>query len=449
MTAELQKKQLREHLASIYTEQDMLKWFSPLDFCFSLGEGSLTVIFPHIYFGRWFLEEIHTEFAEHVEHLFPGTTVRYTLKNGGHTFLLPSNGKEATKTVVPAPWPEHTPGFKTKCMPQIPLPDNIFPAFLVNKKNDCPLAAAKDMTAHIHTPIYTPFIIYGQSGSGKTHLMEAIINVFLQKTSPHCCFYGCVEEFFEEARVGAQKNQLLYKYHAFFIDDAQRIMENAASQRIFTTALDTLLRANRPVTLTLDAHPDSYTDIQVKLRSRLTSGLVVELKKPDIDIRRQYVQQMNTEFSLGLEKNDILTIAQRYLDFRTITGVLTRIKAYKLLVDQGSLDLTNIIGRQNEQKLLTPAVIVATVAEFTSTTPELILGKSRNKDAVMARQMAMYLCRDLLGLSLAQVGSFFMGRDHSSVLYAIKKIKEIQDSDKVTNNTLSQLKNLCLSETYV
>lgn len=446
MTADLKKK-LREHLASIYAEQDMLKWFSPLKFQFSPDGGALTVVFPHAYFGHWFLKEMHTELAEHMERVFPGTTLRYVLKNGNQAFPLPGKENAKPKPAAQAPRTEYAYSIQTKCTPQIPLPDNIFSAFLVNRKNDFPLAAAKDMTAHIHTPIYTPFVIYGQSGSGKTHLMEAIVNAFIHKASHHCFFYGCVEEFIEEAK--AQKNQLLHKYHAFFIDDVQRILENTANQKIFTTALDALLRANRPATLTLDAHPGKYADLQVKLRSRLTSGLVVELKKPDIDIRLRYVQQMNAEFSLGLEKSDMLTIAQRCLDFRTITGILTRIKAYKLLVNHGSLDIQKILGPQNEQKLLTPAVIVATVAEFFSTTPELILGKSRNKDVVLARQTAMYLCRDLLGLSLAQVGSFFAGRDHSSVLYAIKKIKNIQDNDKVTNNTLSQLKNLCLSESYV
>ncbi len=428
---------LKEQLAKNYSAEDTSKYFEPLLFKFLKDEKILKIYFPHTFFKSWFEKNIQDNFDSFASNLFPYATINYELLkiNSTHKIIeQKENLSIQTKTTSNTEY--------SKCSPQIPLPENLFENFLANKKNDFPVEVAKDMAKNIQNPLSNPLILYGASGSGKTHLVEAIINFIKTKSTNFNIFYGCIEEFLEIAKAD---NFLSQNYSSFFIDDANRIFENNSQQKNFASAIDILIRLGKPVVLTLDEHIDTYLDLSQKLRTRLKGGLVVEIKKPDLDIRRKYITEMNTEFSLGLDKNAVLTIAQRYLDFRSITGILTRIKAYKLLIKQEQTDIGTIITAHDQQTTLTPEKIIYTVAEFFSIQKECIIGKERSKETVQARQIAMYLCRDLLGLSLVQVGHIFSGRDHSSVLYSIKKIKDFQNSNKVMNNSISKLKNLCLS----
>ena len=428
------KNKIKEHLLKIYSANELNKFFEPLEFKFLPEEKKISILFPHLFFETWFKNNIKENLSSAILSLYPECTLEFGLEKNNKKKLVQEETTIQHSVVKDY---EHL-----KCSPQIPLPDNTFENFLANKKNDFPLEIAKEMAKKIYSPLSNPLVLYGASGSGKTHLLEAIINFIMAESQINNIFYGCIEEFLE---LSGSETMLTNKFTSFFIDDVNRIFENSLQQKNMVSVIDTILRLPKPVVLTLDNHIDSYVEISQKLKTRLKGGLIVEIKKPDLDIRRKYISKMNIEFELGLDKAIILDIAQRYLDFRSITGTLTRIKAYKLLIKHDQADIQSIISAHDKGTSLTPEKIISTVGEFFSVPKEMITGKTRNKEAVQARQIAMYLCRDLLGLSLVQVGYLFSGRDHSSILYSIKKVQDFQNTNKVMNNNISKLKNLCLS----
>ena len=470
MTAAILKKKLRDHLALFFAEQALAQWFDPLLLSLDTKTKELRVSFPHAFFGQWFQECIRPQFEQHAVAAIAPLQLTYEGQNdypplqesAQHTATTPSR-RPAEKPLHKGTEPEAAAQRKHNAeqpapaageegqqpalfvVGRIPLQDHTFASFLVNKKNDFPLAAAKEAVSNIRKPQYTPFVVFGHSGSGKTHLLEAMINAITSAYSSLRVFYGDAEEFMAFAKASAGVNTP-GGIQGYFIDDAQRLFDAGPSlQKQAASYLDTLYRHNKAVILCMDASPAGREGILPQLRQRLTSGLVVKLKKPDVHVRRLYVQQMNTEFHLGLTKGQALSLAQNVTDFRTIIGTLTRIKAYKLLVKDETPDIEHIINTLGSQNCLTPQGIVRCVAEYCGTSEQQVTGTARTQSACTARHYAMYLCRELLGFSLVQVGRFFGGRDHSSVVYSIKKIKSLLASNNVTHNELSTLKQMCLT----
>ena len=330
-----------------------------------------------------------------------------------------------------------------------------FDSFLANRKNDFPLNAARECVHKAAKPPYTPFIVYGQSGAGKSHLLGAMANAL--RGNGKALYFGGIA--YLERLAAAPGRQAPITDHYVFIDEAQRIAADTHgapgtrdAQDALAALIDIFQASGKLLVLSFDAHPAECAGLGQKLRSRLVSGLVVEIKRPDLDIRRQYVQQKNAAHSLGLDKEQIMTIAHRYQDIRSIDGALARLSAYRDLVSSqnpdaaGVTDLASILDRGGVETQLTPVSIILTVAKELALPPEEITGKKRDKTLSLARHIAMLLCRELLGLSLIQTGRIFSGRDHSSVLYSIKKIKQLQESDKVVHKRVKDLRKLCLSK---
>jgi chromosomal replication initiator protein len=235
-----------------------------------------------------------------------------------------------------------------------------------------------------------------------------------------------------------------------FKDDAQRIADCHDSQDALTALIDIFQVSRKLLVLSFDAHPSQYSGFHQKLRSRLVSGLVVEIKQPDMDIRQQYVQRKNMDHNFCLSKKQILEISQRYHDIRSIDGALARISAYHALsstqsTNAGASDILSVLDQGKGHAFLTPTSVILAVAKEFSLPSEEITGKSKDKAISLARHIAIFLCRELLGLSLIQTGRIFSGRDHSSVLYSIKKVKQLQEGDKVMHKRVEELRKLCLT----
>jgi len=343
---------------------------------------------------------------------------------------------------------ELSPWFDPRSMDQDILLHNhyTFDTFLVNRKNDFPLVAAKECVSKAAKPPYTPFVVYGQSGAGKSHLLGAMANAL--RGNGKTLYFGGIA--YLEHMTAAPSRWVPITEHHIFIDDADRVAACPETQDALAALIDIFQVTGKLLVLSFDAHPTQCAGLCQKLRSRLLSGLVVEIKRPDLDIRRQYVQGKNTTHSLSLNKEQIMTIAHRYQDIRSIDGALARLSAYLDLVPQQGTgaaiaDLVSILDRGGEQTQLTPISIILTVAREFSLPPEEMTGKNREKTVSLARHIAILLCRELLGLSLVQTGRIFSGRDHSSVLYSIKKIKQLQESDKDMNKRVEELRKLCIT----
>ena len=456
----LLKSTLRQELEKAFPSQELAQWFDPLAVAVDETGKILNVSFPHAFFGQWFMETRRKTFELHVTPHINGMRIVY--KDGND-----SSEKKADAFIQPVfPWAAHQPPVASASRKQgtgtasannsntlaaetsnFLLERHRFDTFIANRKNDFPLAAAHEAVEKAFCPPYTPFVIYGQSGSGKTHLLGAMANALLVAYPGMPLFHGGVDYLDRMVLSSSRFPSLLEKI--VFIDDIQRVYHSQGLQDALVDLIDIFHVSQRLLVLSADVHPASSPGLTPKLLSRLTGGLVVELKKPDMDVRRQYLQQKNAAFKLGLTKERLLHLAQHHQDIRSIDGILTRISTYRSLCDPQGADVDKFLDHGAEEhpsrRFLTSDFILDTVSKHFSVSKESIIGKKREKSVALARPIAMLLCRELLHISLEQVGAIFSGRDHSSVLYSLKKINELQKSNKDVNIKVATLKQMCLT----
>jgi chromosomal replication initiator protein len=429
------KTTLRHHLEQVYADQDLASWFDPLDVSEDPDNNTIRISFPHALFGQWFMHTVRQDFESHAGSFLQAQLI-YDCPSHLLQRHMPEMSKDTyagkrNKTSTPIPAKKENSSF-------LPSPCHTFASFLVNKKNDFPLAAAKKAVLQANNPPHSPLIIYGLSGSGKTHLLDAMVNA-VKNEFPHMpIHYGDMDI------VGRMTPYDIPAGHAVFLDDIQRINLFPDLQDKFALLLDRLSQGKGFVVCTFDNHPSSCPNLLPKLLSRLSSGLVLELKKPDLDIRRRYIQAKNEEFGFGFSREQELIMAQRYQDFRSLDGFLARIITYRSTMNQNA-DLSAILEKETEQKILTPTGIIAAISLHYDVSPDMLTEKNRTKTLILPRQIAIFLTRELLGLSLVHLGQIFGGRDHSSIIYSIKKIEELRKRNKDIHKTLTELKHLCLS----
>lgn len=463
------KQTLRQHLEKVFPDQELTRWFDPLGLSVDHNQGVVHVSFPHAFFGQWFLRHVRQDFEREMACLAKDMEIVYeqsqrrlpaqapappsapappapSLRLDATHAARSGNGAPNGNGAAPALYPDHSKARDPHTEHCLTPPEQFtFSTFLVNRKNDFPLAAARESVTAAGRPPYTPLVIYGPSGAGKSHLLGAMAHAAL--SDKRSFFYGDVT-FLEQIK-RAPGIYTSISQEMIFLDDVQRVAACQDLQEALQALIDMCQPAGRLLVLSLDAHPSTCAGLGQKLRSRLASGLVLEIKRPDLDIRRQYLQRENNRLDLGLHKEQVLELAQHYQDIRTIDGAVTRLCAFRALLQQQDggaktpVDISVILNRGGDQSMLNPAAIILTVARFFSLPPEDISGKSRNKTVTLARHMAILLCRELLGLSLVRIGRVFAGRDHSSVLYSIKKIKQLQASDRDVHNQVEELRKLC------
>lgn len=437
------KETLRRHLAKRFDNHELRRWFDPLHMDMDEQEGILRVSFPHAFFGDWFMHTVRGDFERGAsacsELSFPVLSIVYE----GANFRIKNQGNRVSSSSFVHP--AHA------LQGNVQLKGQSFDDFLVNRKNDFPVAAAKAFVAQELSETderlyFSPFVVYGQSGSGKSLLLCAMLDAMRGSGRPY--HYGDIS-FLEGIRISpgryAKVNEKM-----IFLDDAHRVTSCPELQDALVALVDMFQSTGRLLVLAFDAHPSSCAGLAQNLRTRLCSGLVVELKRPDLDIRRQYVQRQNALRDLGLSKEQILGLAQKFQDLRNIDGALARLLAYRSLVvpdnpERRNADVSALFSKELENQELTPAHIIASCTRKFSVSPEEMVGKSREKTVTFARHVAIWLCRELLGLSLVRIGRIFGGRDHSSILYSINKINSLQKSDRVMHKLLADLRVLCVT----
>ena len=434
------KQTLRKHLAKRFANHELCRWYDPLHMDMNEEEGVLRVSFPHTFFGDWFMHTMRDDFERCASDCSGSLSIVY---EGAYPERRKEDKSACASFIQPAPLPASGPGSR--------LSEQSFDTFLVNRKNDFPLAAAREFVAQelsgtVERLYFSPFVIYGHSGAGKSHLLSAMVAAL--HDSGKSFHHGGVS-FLEHIRIAPGRYAQVTE-KMLFLDDMQRVSSCPDLQDALVALVDMFRSSGRLLALAFDAHPSSCPGLGQNLRTRLCSGLVVEVKRPDLDIRRQYVQRQNALLNLNLGKEQMFNLAQRFQDLRNIDGALTRLLAYRsLLMKDGSdaqpADVAVLLTQGLENESLTPPHIIAVCARHFSVSPEDMIGKSRDKTVTLARHVGIWLCREILGLSLVQTGRVFGGRDHSSVLYSLKKTKALRESDKVVHKLVEDLRKLCLT----
>ncbi len=422
------KNLLRTYVQKSCTSLSWEKWFEPLSMSYNTINKQLTVLFPHVFFQTWFIQ--------HTQKTFENIIQEFSKKYYGYTLHI---------TYIQPTLPLPKAFFLQKDI-QEKLFEHTFSDFFYNTKNDFPLAAIQEVTKGNFPPKYNPFVIYGKSSTGKTHILNAINNILVKKYTINI-FQGTMHTFCENLSTkGIQ--EFVNTFSVFLIDDIQYYNSTEIIQNYIISFIDICLQKNKQLIFTANVVPQKLIQYKENLRSRLQAGLIVALKEADIDVRMRFALFHCKKYGIKISKNQLLYLAQRCTTIAYLRGIILKINAFQSLNKKecNYTDIENILNSTGTNtKNLSPQDIVHIVATYTDILPEHILQKKRQPHIVRARQISMYLCRDLLGMSYLALGKFFGGKDHSTVIHSIKKIKEIAVSNKDTHYLLTELKQKCLN----
>lgn len=431
------KDNLRQHLQQTYSSQELKQWFDPLHLEVAEEEKMLTIGFPHAFFARWFADSFQNRFEREL-----------------HRFLGPGYALQYDNAVTPG---DNDKPIRVAEAKSIDFPFGhqfTFETFLTNKKNFFPLTTAREVAKQSEI-IFNPFIVSGEAGSGKTHLVKAIANEVAKKHHQDSLFFGTVEDIynlynshFDGDYFKARAHVCRYRF--LFVDEFQQIRKFKDFQPELINLFNHFYDNKQQMIFCCSKKLPSYEFLDPKLKSRLEWGLIVNLKRPDLDIRVRYVEQYCRSKGVNLSREQVLTLAQRFNDLRFLQGILLKFYAYKEFVNKTFTDkdfeqiLTQTAG--SSKKNMRPDLILDTVSEHFDVDRKEIVGSRRHHKLVRARQVAMFLCRELIGSSYPSLGRLFGGRDHSTALYAIKKIKKLQEDSSEMKSLLHLLKKKCLAK---
>lgn len=326
-----------------------------------------------------------------------------------------------------------------------------FETFVVGPSNKLAHAASMAVAEH-PAQNYNPLLIYGDSGLGKTHLLNAIANV-IRKNDPNAKIVyvkgdDFINEFIGLIRAG-RGSEFRAKYREadlLLVDDVQFVAGKDQVQDEFFHTFNTLYESGRQIVLTSDRPPSEMTLLDDRLRTRFEWGLLADVKPPDFETRLAIVK--NKAALLGMELPDKIAvmIAQKVTaNVRQLEGTVNKVLAYKDLLGSETDEETvtramkDILKTSNEY-IPTPEAILASVCRYYNLEESVIRGQQRIRDAVTARQIAMYLIRSMTNLSQDNIGRLFNNRDHTTVIYSINQVEKKMKKDPAFAETVKELK---------
>ncbi|ADL06798.1 chromosomal replication initiator protein DnaA [Thermosediminibacter oceani] len=330
-----------------------------------------------------------------------------------------------------------------------------FDTFVVGNSNRFAHAASLAV-AQAPAKAYNPFFIYGGVGLGKTHLMHAIGHYILQH-NPSCkVVYVSSEKFTNELinSIRDDKNvEFRNKYRnidVLLIDDIQFIAGKERTQEEFFHTFNALYEANKQIIISSDRPPKEIPTLEERLRSRFEWGLITDIQPPDFETRIAILRKKAMMENLTVPDDVINFIATKIeTNIRELEGALIRIVAFSSLTNKPiDLDLAEHVLKDllpnNKPKTVTVMDILQVVGGHFSIKIDDFKSKKRTKELAYARQIAMYLCRELTDYSLPKIGEEFGGRDHTTVLHACEKISRDIQRDAQLSSLIENLKKKIL-----
>ena len=326
-----------------------------------------------------------------------------------------------------------------------------FDTFVVGPSNKLAYAASQAVAEH-PAQNYNPLLIYGDSGLGKTHLLYAIANV-IRRNDQNAKIVDIkgddfINEFIELIRAG-RGSEFRAKYREadlLLVDDVQFVAGKEQVQNEFFHTFNNLYESGKQIVLTSDRPPSEMTLLDDRLRTRFEWGLLADVTPPDLETRLAIVK--NKAAALGMDLPDKIAsyIAENVTsNVRQLEGTVNKILAYKDLLGSEADEETvtramQDIIKSSREYIPTPDNILDYISKYYGVDKEVICGQQRVKDAVAARQIAMYLIRSITKLSVVDIGKVFDNRDHSTVLYSLKQVEKQMKTDPAFAETVKEIK---------
>ncbi|MDF9814388.1 chromosomal replication initiator protein DnaA [Streptomyces sp. SPB162] len=333
-------------------------------------------------------------------------------------------------------------------------PKYLFDTFVIGSSNRFAHAAAVAV-AEAPAKAYNPLFIYGESGLGKTHLLHAIGHYARSLYPGTRVRYVSSEEFTNEFinSIRDGKGDTFRKRYRemdiLLVDDIQFLASKESTQEEFFHTFNTLHNANKQIVLSSDRPPKQLVTLEDRLRNRFEWGLITDVQPPELETRIAILRKKAVQEQLNAPPEVLEFIASRISrNIRELEGALIRVTAFASLNRQPvDLQLTEIVlkdlipgGEDSVPDITGPAIMAETAAYFGLAVDDLC-GSSRSRVLVTARQIAMYLCRELTDLSLPKIGALFGGRDHTTVMHADRKIRALMAERRSIYNQVTELTN--------
>ncbi len=329
-------------------------------------------------------------------------------------------------------------------------PKYSFDNFVIGQSNRFAHAAAVAV-AEAPAKAYNPLFIYGDSGLGKTHLLHAIGDYALSLYTGIRVRYVSSEEFTNDFINSIANNrgsafQARYRdVDILMIDDIQFLQGKAETQEAFFHTFNTLHDHDKQVVITSDVPPRLLTGFEDRMRSRFEWGLITDVQAPDLETRIAILRKKAQSERLVVPDEVLEYIATKVSsNIRELEGALIRVSAFASL-NRSTLDisLTQTVLRDivdtDDANVISPTDIITATAQYFRLSVDDLYGSSRSQSIATARQIAMYLCRERTSLSLPKIGQLFGNRDHTTVMYAYKKISELMKERRSIYNQVSEI----------
>ncbi|MEV0444488.1 chromosomal replication initiator protein DnaA [Streptomyces spectabilis] len=333
-------------------------------------------------------------------------------------------------------------------------PKYLFDTFVIGASNRFAHAAAVAV-AEAPAKAYNPLFIYGESGLGKTHLLHAIGHYARSLYPGTRVRYVSSEEFTNEFinsirdGKGDSFRKRYREMDILLVDDIQFLADKESTQEEFFHTFNTLHNANKQIVLSSDRPPKQLVTLEDRLRNRFEWGLITDVQPPELETRIAILRKKAVQEQLNAPPEVLEFIASRISrNIRELEGALIRVTAFASLNRQPvDLGLTEIVlkdlipGGEDAAPEITATAIMAATADYFGLTVDDLCGSSRSRVLVTARQIAMYLCRELTDLSLPKIGAQFGGRDHTTVMHADRKIRALMAERRSIYNQVTELTN--------
>ncbi len=330
--------------------------------------------------------------------------------------------------------------------------------FIVGSFNELAFAAATAVAKNIGN-LYNPLFVYGGVGLGKTHLIQATGNKVKELNPKIKIKYTTLEKFANALIQSIQNNQTYdfkenyKKYDLLILDDIQFLAGKQKTQEEFFHIFNTLYENNKQIILSSDRPPKSIQDLEERLRSRFEGGMMADISEPDYESRIAILKSKAQIKNIGVNDEIIEYIATSIKsNIRELEGALTLIGGQVNLLGKNlSLnEIKNILNKNTcSKKKITFNKIIKTVADFYEIEEKNLFEKSRRKEYVLPRQIAMYLLREDFNGSYPYIGQKFGGRDHTTVIHAYEKVSSDLKKDQDLKDRLNKIRGLLYEEQVV
>lgn len=441
--------------------QSFQTWFAPIR-PVALEQNELTIQIPNRLFYEW-LEEHYVDVLKSSLKQALGTSGRLQYRispargegrNGAPSSGVSKNGKKG----MGAPGPRPAPGnpFVIPGVTRPRIPSNLdtrytFDNFIEGDCNSLARNAAKAVADNPANTAFNPLVIHGNVGLGKTHLLQAIGNYITAKFPNKAVLYVSTDTFTNQlvSSIGSNTTNDLVNWYqnvdVLLVDDIQQLVKRKKTQDVFFNLFNVLRQNNKAVVMTCD-RPIIELDIEERLRSRFQWGLSADLSMPALETRMAILKSKadNTEVDIPSNVAEFICFHIQH-NIRQLEGVLNNLVLHKgVLGDGQEIDLKlakevlkNFVTEINKE--VTPEVIQRTVAEYYNLEVENLASATRRRHVVLARQISMFLVKQYTEESLKSIGRMFGGRDHSTVLYSIKTVKDLMETNDDIKKSLGEL----------